>query len=1412
MLATSRRLLPIVIVIAALPASLLHAQVVISQVYGGGGNAGATLKNDFVELFNRGSAPVSVTGWSVQYASATGSTWQVTNLSGMIQPGQYYLVQEAQGTGGTTNLPTPDATGNIAMSATAGKVALVNTTTALTGACPIGAGVQDFVGFGTTANCSETAPTPAPSNTTAVLRAGFGCTDTDNNSTDFVAGTPNPRNTASPVNPCVGVLTITTGSPLPNGTVGQPYSVTFAAAGGTGTGYVFSQISGTLPPGLGLTDATLSGTPTTTVGSPFTFTMQVTDSGANIAQKEFQLAVDSTLACNTTNTIAQIQGSGDESLLAGTSVTTNGIVTGVKTNGFFIQMEAPGDGDPATSDGVFVFTSAAPPAAAVVGNDVCVTGTVQEFIPSQDLGSPPATEISFTTSIFAISSGNPLPPPVVLTAADTDPAGPIDQLEKYEGMRVHVDSLTAVSPTQGTITESSATSVSNGVFYAVITGVARPFREPGVEVPDPLPPGAPPTVTRFDSNPERLRVDSDGQIGATPLDVTSGALVTGLTGPLDYSFRTYTILPDPGTPPAVSGNVTAMPVDAPGPGQFTVAAFNVERFFDTVNDPAIGEPVLTATAFANRLNKVSIVVRNLMRSPDVVGLEEVENLSTLQSIANKVNADAVAAGDPNPNYVAYLEEGNDVGGIDVGFLAKSSRVSVVDVTQEGKDTTYINPNNNQPELLNDRPSLVLRAEVLRSGAPSFPVTVIANHLRSLSGIDSPTDGNRVRTKRRAQAEFLAKLVQERQTASPAERIVLVGDFNAFQFSDGYVDVIGTVKGTPTPPEEVVLASSDLVNPDLTDLVDTVPVEQRYSYSFDGNAQVIDHILVTGNLLASFASVQFARTDADFPESLRNDPTRPERISDHDPVVATFNLPLATQTVLDSSPNPSAYGQPVTFTATVTAAGAPVTQGTVAFSEGSTVLGGPIALNANGQAVFTTSGLGPGPHTITAAYSGSAAFAGSSASVGQSVGAASSQTTVVPSANPSGFGQPVTFTATVVSAGSPATQGTVIFREGATVLAGPLALDASGHASFATSSLAVGNHTITADYSGATLSAPSSGSVVQTVLAGLSVSDALVTEGNTGTTFLRFVVTLTPASATPVTVNVATANGSAIAGSDYTAVNGTLTFMPGITQRAVVVPVTGDNTWEEDEALALRLAGATNAAITHGDGVGTILNDDPLPAVVVSNNIAAEGNSGTTMVFVVRLSNPSSRTVTMDYATVDGTAQAGSDYTAAAGSLSFPPGTLFQIVGIHVIGDVVNEPSEFFFLQLANPTNAAIAYGRGIGIIFNDDPPPSLSVNDAAVREPAAGAADLVFTVRLSAPTTQTVSVHFATANGTAVAGSDYASTSGVLVFAPFEQTKTVAVPVLADGQAEAVEAFTLNLSLPGNAVIADATGIGLIVP
>ena len=121
------------------PAAAVSTTVVISQVYGGGGNSGATLKNDFVELFNRGATTVSLNGWSIQYASSAGTTWAVTNLTNVsLAPGQYYLVQEAQGTGGTVNLPTPDATGTIAMAAGAGKVALVSGTTALSGSCPAG--------------------------------------------------------------------------------------------------------------------------------------------------------------------------------------------------------------------------------------------------------------------------------------------------------------------------------------------------------------------------------------------------------------------------------------------------------------------------------------------------------------------------------------------------------------------------------------------------------------------------------------------------------------------------------------------------------------------------------------------------------------------------------------------------------------------------------------------------------------------------------------------------------------------------------------------------------------------------------------------------------------------------------------------------------------------------------------------------------------------------------------------------------------------------------------------------------------------------------------------------------------------------------------------------------------------------
>jgi uncharacterized protein (TIGR03437 family) len=171
--------------------------IVISQIFGGGGNAGAPLRNDFIEIFNAGNVSVNVSGWSVQYASATASTWSVTPLSSLfLLPGQYYLIQESSGGSNGVALTAPDATGAISMAAGSGKVALVRNSTALTGGCPNDPNIIDLVGYGSTANCFLGSAAPAPSNTNAISRAANGCTNTHNNGADFALGPPGPRNTS----------------------------------------------------------------------------------------------------------------------------------------------------------------------------------------------------------------------------------------------------------------------------------------------------------------------------------------------------------------------------------------------------------------------------------------------------------------------------------------------------------------------------------------------------------------------------------------------------------------------------------------------------------------------------------------------------------------------------------------------------------------------------------------------------------------------------------------------------------------------------------------------------------------------------------------------------------------------------------------------------------------------------------------------------------------------------------------------------------------------------------------------------------------------------------------------------------------------------------------------------------------
>jgi len=194
---------------AILIAARLHPQsttsgIVISQIYGGGGNSGATLRNDFVELFNRSDKAVTINGWSIQYASASGTSWDRTLLSGTIQPGQYFLVEEAQGNSGSASLPSADSAGGINLSATDGKLVLVNNSTGLSGAAPSGSAIVDFVGYGS-ANASEGSPGPALTNTTAAFRGSSGCTDTNNNRSDFSSGSPAPRNSHSAVHLCAPI-------------------------------------------------------------------------------------------------------------------------------------------------------------------------------------------------------------------------------------------------------------------------------------------------------------------------------------------------------------------------------------------------------------------------------------------------------------------------------------------------------------------------------------------------------------------------------------------------------------------------------------------------------------------------------------------------------------------------------------------------------------------------------------------------------------------------------------------------------------------------------------------------------------------------------------------------------------------------------------------------------------------------------------------------------------------------------------------------------------------------------------------------------------------------------------------------------------------------------------------------------
>jgi predicted extracellular nuclease len=577
--------------------------------------------------------------------------------------------------------------------------------------------------------------------------------------------------------------------------------------------------------------------------------------------------------------IFEIQGDGLASPYDGFVVGTDGdVVTALAPNGFFMQTPSAGtDGDINTSDGIFVFTGGAPGVA--VGDLVDVEGEVNEFFGF--------TEIRDLLAVSTVGSGSP-PPAVVFDAGVPTPNPLVPscalEFECYEGMLVDVADGTVTGPNQRFGTDPIAE-------VHITAAPARTFREPGVEFPG----LSTPPIPTWDGNPEVFELDLD-RLGLPNMIIPAGSAFSA-TGVLGFEFGGYELWPTQAT---IYAAPLPVPVSPRQPLEFTVGSLNMFRFFDHVDDPktpnANGDVirndfVVSAAEYERRRDKFVSYIVDVLDAPDILAVQEAEKIEVLQDLAAAINTV-----EPNVVYTAHLIEGNDVGTIDVGFLTRDT-IAVDAVTQYG----YSEILSFDGSLLNDRPPLMLEARCVSDGA-DIPIKVIVVHNRSLNSIDDPDDGPRVRQKRLEQAQFVAQLVQDEQTADPNVELVVVGDFNAFEFTDGYVDVVGQVSGDFDTTENL-LSGADLVDPDLTKWVTLLPQSERYSFIFRGNAQALDHALTTVGLDPRVTNFEFGRGNADAAVDLINDGTTPEylplRSSDHDGFVLYLTKDLDGDGVVDN---------------------------------------------------------------------------------------------------------------------------------------------------------------------------------------------------------------------------------------------------------------------------------------------------------------------------------------------------------------------------------------------------------------------------------------------------------------------------------------------------------------------------------
>ncbi|MGA2835769.1 MAG: Calx-beta domain-containing protein [Acidimicrobiales bacterium] len=329
---------------------------------------------------------------------------------------------------------------------------------------------------------------------------------------------------------------------------------------------------------------------------------------------------------------------------------------------------------------------------------------------------------------------------------------------------------------------------------------------------------------------------------------------------------------------------------------------------------------------------------------------------------------------------------------------------------------------------------------------------------------------------------------------------------------------------------------------------------------------------------------------------------------------------------------------------------------------------------------------------------------------------------------------------------------------------------------------------------------------------VSINDVSVYTPVTGTVAASFTVKLSGASTQMVTVAYATSNGSAVAGVDYAATNGTLTFAPGVTSHTVSVTVDSTTLAHASRNFYVSLSSPTNTTIVSSTGTGTLIDDEVEPYLTVNNPTVDDGATSSTVTFTVSLTSATPNPVTVSYATSNGSAVAGTQYSSVSGSLTFAAGVTVQTVPVTVLPDTVKAADTYFYLSLSSPTNALLSNASsGQAMILNTAVLPGLSVGDVTIARPTTGSANAVFTITLAPASPNTVTVDYATANGTAVASTDFTSTSGTATFTPGQTTQQVTVPILADSAHTSDLYYYLDLSSPVHGQLLRSYGIGYLV-